>query len=230
MKETEPVNLWKRIIVVVCSLCIISFGLGIHVGYALLDKPETDILVDKNYESASVVNKVPDKEVEVIETMKPIEDIVKIPERENEESDYYEPGYTENTNDSDTETVTEWSDEELLAIVIYQEVGGSMHCDNCRRRVADVVLNRVASDEFPDTIYEVLTQEGQYGRLYWTGIKWSDRSSNPNEAYAVERAWRIAREVLNGQHSELYGHGYIWQAGFEQGTDGFWCCGHFFGK
>ena len=121
-------------------------------------------------------------------------------------------------------------DAEMLAIVIYQEAGGDACCDECRRRVADIVLNRVADEDFPNTIYEVLTQYGQYGRLYWTGVVWADRASNPGEAEAVERARRIAAEVLNGQHSDVYGNGYIWQAGFAQGSDGFWHCGHFYGR
>lgn len=121
-------------------------------------------------------------------------------------------------------------DAELLAIAIYQEAGGDACCDACRRRVADIVLNRVADDRFPNTIEEVLTQESQYGRLHWTGVVWADRASNPNEAEAVERARRIAREVLEGNHSDVYGEGYIWQAGFIQGSDGFWCCGHWFGR
>ena len=124
----------------------------------------------------------------------------------------------------------ELDDAELLARVIYQEAGGDGCCDECRRRVADVVLNRVADDRFPNTIYEVLTQENQYGAFYWTGVVWADRATNPGEAEAVERAKRIANEVLNGQHSDLYGNGYIWQAGFVQGYDGFWHCGHYFGK
>ena len=121
-------------------------------------------------------------------------------------------------------------DIEMLAIVIYQEAGGNGSCDNCRRYVADIALNRVEDPRFPNTIYDVLTSKGQYGRLHWTGIKWADRASNPGEADAVARAYRIAEEVLSGQHSELYGQGYIWQAAHEQGTDGFWCCGHFYGR
>lgn len=121
-------------------------------------------------------------------------------------------------------------DVELLAMVIFQEAGGDAYCDECRRRVADVVLNRVASGSFPDTIHGVLSQRSQYGRFYWTGVVWSDRASDPNEEHAVERARRIAREVLEGNHSELYGNGYIWQAEFVQGTDGFWHCGNYFGR
>ena len=119
---------------------------------------------------------------------------------------------------------------ELLACVIYQEAGGDDVCDDCRYRVADVVFNRVGSRHFPDTIYEVLTQEGQYGRLHWTGVVWPERAENPGEREAVERAYRVARDVLDGNHSELYGKGYIWQAGFVQGKDNIYCCGHYFGR
>ena len=121
-------------------------------------------------------------------------------------------------------------DVELLACVIYQEAGSDAVCDDCRRRVADVVLNRVESEYFPDTIYEVLMQPSQYGAYSMTGIVWPERASYETEAHAVERARQIAREVLNGQHSDLYGDGYIWQAGFEQGSQGFWDCGMYFGK
>lgn len=119
---------------------------------------------------------------------------------------------------------------EMLAIVIYQEAGGNKSCDDCRRRVADVVLNRVAHPKYPDTIEKVLTQKSQYGKLHWTGIKWPKRAQNKYEQDAVARAYRIAEEVLRGEHSDLYGEGYVYQAEFEQGKSGFWHCGHYFGK
>lgn len=113
---------------------------------------------------------------------------------------------------------------ELLAKVIYQEAGSDSCCDNCRRMVADVVLNRVADDRFPNTIYDVLMQERQYGRYHWTGVVWPERASYDSEKAAVERAYRIAEEVLNGTgHSDLYGQGYIWQAEFIQGTNTVTC-------
>lgn len=119
---------------------------------------------------------------------------------------------------------------ELLAMVIYQEAGSDYICDDCRRRVADVVLNRVDDERFPNTIEAVLTQKDQYGLYYYTGVVWPDRAKYSGEAHAVERARQIAREVLEGNHSELYGNGYVWQAEFVQGTDGFWCCGIYFGR
>ena len=132
------------------------------------------------------------------------------------------------TNETQPE-VSEY-DAELLAMVIYQETGSDSICDDCRRRVADVVLNRVSDDRFPDTIYDVLTQESQYGAYYWTGVVWPERANYSCEEHAVERARRIAFEVLSGQHSELYGNGYVWQAAFVQGSEGFWCCGTYFGQ
>lgn len=124
------------------------------------------------------------------------------------------------------------TDAELLACVIYQEAGSDKICDDCRRRVADVVLNRVASTAFPnqDTIYDVLMRQGQYGRFHWTGVKWPAHASYASELHAVERARRIAQEVLDGNHSELYEEGYVWQAEFKQGKDIIYCCGIYFGR
>lgn len=122
------------------------------------------------------------------------------------------------------------TDVELLACVIYQEAGADYICDDCRRRVADVVLNRVEDSRYPDTIYEVLTQKQQYGRYYWTDVVWPSRAGTAPEKHAVERAYRIAEEVLNGHHSELYGKSYIAQAEFKYGTDIIYCCGIYYGK
>ena len=128
--------------------------------------------------------------------------------------------------------LTEIDEQELewLACVIFQEAGGDECTDLCRYYVGDVVLNRIMDNRFPSTMYEVLTQKYQYGRYYWTGIVWPKRVNNPNEAYAVERAYRIARDLLEGNHSELYGQGYVWQASFIQGKDNIYLCGMYFGR
>lgn len=119
---------------------------------------------------------------------------------------------------------------EYLSIAIYCEAGSDRCCDNCRRRVADVILNRIADDRFPDSMLGVLRQEAQYGTFGWTGVVWPDMSYRESEKRAVERARRIAEEVVSGQHSELYGQNYIWQAEFIQGYDWIYCCGIYYGK
>ena len=124
-------------------------------------------------------------------------------------------------------------DVELLACVIYQEAGGDTCCDMCRRRVADVVLNRVKDPRFKGTTIEEILIDGdpapQWGLYSVTGVVWPDKASLPEEQHAVERAYRIAREVLEGQHSDLTSK-YIWCAEFSQGTDVIECDGIYFGK
>ena len=119
---------------------------------------------------------------------------------------------------------------EMLACVIYQEAGGDACSDLCRRYVGDVVLNRVADPRFPDTLAGVLTQKGQYGRYHWTGVVWPERASHSTEANAVTRAYDTATELLAGNHSDIYGAGYIWQAEFRQGKDNIFLDGLYFGR
>ena len=120
------------------------------------------------------------------------------------------------------------SDLELLALGIYQEAGGDACSDDTREKVGTVILNRVADERFPDTIREVLLQRKQYGRLYWTGLEWPERASEPAERHAVQRAYRIAERLLEG-HRALPAD-VIYQSEHIQGSeivayqDGFYFC------
>lgn len=119
-------------------------------------------------------------------------------------------------------------DLELVAITIYSEAGSDTISDETRRMVGEVVLNRVAHPDFPDTIEAVLTQRGQYGRFHWTGVVWPARASRSVEAHAVERAYDCARTVFEGER--LLPEDVIYQAGFRQGREcvvsvpGFYFC------
>jgi hypothetical protein len=134
----------------------------------------------------------------------------------------------EATEATEPEVVINQRDLELLACVIYTEAGGDNVCDECRMRVADVVLNRVDDPRFFNTIEGVLTQQGQYSNWSTTGVVWPERAKY--EYNTVQRAYRIAEAVLSGTHSDLYGKGYIWQARFKQGNDIVYCCGQYFGR
>lgn len=236
-------NAWLRIDIWILVFSILLFSAGVGVGTTIAANyyekaaPETEATVEST--TAPTIDILPTEpsvpettEAYTVETTEPTE--VTVPETKPESTETTppetrpEPTSAPVTDEPDTDHG--FTDLEMLACVIYQEAGGNGSCDNCRRYVADIVLNRVEHDGFPDNIYEVLTQKGQYGRLYWTGIKWAERAKYTTEKEAVARAYRIAAEVLNGQHSKLYGEGYIWQAGFKQGTDGFWCCGHWYGR
>ena len=116
---------------------------------------------------------------------------------------------------------------EMLALAIYQEAGGDACSDDTRLKVGTVVMNRVADSRFPDSIYEVLTQEQQYGRLHWTGLMWPERASQPGEAHAVERAYDCAERILEGER--LLPEDVIFQSEHIMGEivaeqDGFYFC------
>ena len=93
-------------------------------------------------------------------------------------------------------------DVERLACVIYQEAGGDTCCDLCRKRVADVVLNRVKDPRFKGTTIEEILTDGdpapQWGLYSVTGVVWPEKASYPEEAKAVQRAWDTAFDVLEG--------------------------------
>lgn len=121
-------------------------------------------------------------------------------------------------------------DLELLALVIYQEAGGDACSDKARQMVGEVVLNRVADKRYPCTIEGVITQQAQYGRLHWTGPVWPERAKDPGEQHAVERAYRIAGDLLIRKVDRILPRDVIYQAEFEQGTEvvaeepGFYFC------
>lgn len=172
----------------------------------------------------TVVETIP-KETEVVETVAPTE--LEVQETETEATTW--PNGDTSYYDFDPHAVAPngMTNRELLACVVYQEAGWSKSCDECRKRVVDVVLNRVESPYFPNTIYEVLMQKGQYGTYYWTGIQWSDNAET--DPSGVDRAFRVVDAVLCGANSDIYGQGYVWQAEFTQGSTGFWCCGTYYG-
>lgn len=101
-----------------------------------------------------------------------------------------------------------------LAVAIYREAGSDYLTDEHRALVGCVVMNRVRSSLFPNTVRGVLTQHGQYYGIWQNGVVFpagTDTSSN-----AVKRAYRIAREVLEGQWS--CPSNVLFQAGFPQGS------------
>lgn len=128
-----------------------------------------------------------------------------------------EPKYTEHELDE-------------LACAIYCEAGSDWISDITRYYVGDVILNRVESRDFPDTIHDVLTEPYAYGTFAWTGVTWPEYSKAEWEAHAVERAYSVAEDLLSGNHTWLYGNGYVWQSEYWQSPDSFWLDGFWFGR
>lgn len=112
-----------------------------------------------------------------------------------------EPPTEPETEPTETEPTYTAEELEMLALVIYQEAGADYCSDDTRLMVGTVVMNRIADPRFPDTMYEVVTEELAYGRLHWTGIVWPPRARRPAEAHAVERAYTIAERILQGERT-----------------------------
>ena len=87
----------------------------------------------------------------------------------------------------------------MMAIVIYREAGGNAYSNKTRIMVGNVVMNRVRSSRFPNTIYGVLTQRGQYAGMSGA-VNWPSMASNRWEQDAVKRAWKCARKVQAGKN------------------------------
>ena len=95
----------------------------------------------------------------------------------------------------------------LLAKVIYAEAGSEFLSDEWKMCVGEVVLNRVASPEFPNTIYDVVYQQGQYQGA---------RSGYIASLTPSERCIDIAKRLLNGER--IMEPSVVFQANFKQGS------------
>lgn len=123
------------------------------------------------------------------------------------------------TETIETITATEperwWTDEELdiLAAVIYYEAGSNDCSDRHQQLVAQVVLNRVASNEFPNNIYDVVTQQNptQYSTYKLVLRNMGNRDIIP------QRCYNNALKALNGKVD--CPDNVVWQANFIQGSE-----------
>lgn len=93
----------------------------------------------------------------------------------------------------------------LLARVMYSEAGSEWLSDEWKMAVGEVVLNRVASPEFPNSIYEVVAQPRQYGNLAHSSLRPSARCA------------RLAVRLLEGERV-LNEPSVVFQANFVQGS------------
>lgn len=94
---------------------------------------------------------------------------------------------------------------DLLARLINAEAGSELCCDEMKRLVGVVALNRVKSSEFPNTLEEVIYEQGQYACVDDGNIK-----KTPTPV-----CYKIARDlVINGYDDPT---NIIFQGEFPQG-------------
>lgn len=109
-----------------------------------------------------------------------------------------------------------YTDEEvrIIATVVYYEAWGGC-TDRHRELVAAVVCNRVKSDLFPDTVYDVVAAPGQYLKAYADGTM-----KVPDEAWDTCKA--IAEKALRGEVD--CPDDVLFQAEFRQGVGTYEVC------
>lgn len=111
-------------------------------------------------------------------------------------------------SDDLTNQIISYEDLSYLSKVIYAEAGSLWLSDEWKMSVGEVVLNRVASPEFPNTVREVIEQSGQYygkNSRYFNGLK-------PDL-----RCVKIALRLLQGERNFDDGS-VVYQANFRQGS------------
>lgn len=92
----------------------------------------------------------------------------------------------------------------MLCNAVAYEAGSDWIPTSEKAKVAEVIMNRVTSSDFPDTIYDVLTQEGQFVGV-WNYVTLTDYSYKVTED--VKSAVNIALE------SGYINHGYLFFEG-----------------
>lgn len=98
-------------------------------------------------------------------------------------------------------------DVDLLAHVINGEAGAEWCDEEMRYYVGSVVLNRVAHEEFPNTLEDVIYQEGQYGCVTDGHFDLIPSESSYNVAYdLLVNGSKLPENVVYQSNAKL-GHG-----------------------
>lgn len=118
---------------------------------------------------------------------------------------------TEETTEP-TEEVKNYTEDDLfyLAAAVCREAGGES--EEIQLLVANVIINRVNSSLYPDTIYEVLTQYKQYGTMWKYGVSFPDWADEK----VKEQCYSVAQRILEGER--YCPENVLFQAEFKQGS------------
>lgn len=101
-----------------------------------------------------------------------------------------------------------YNDLRLLSKIMQAEAGSEWLSDDWKMAVGEVVLNRVASPEFPNTLAGVLAQPGQY---------YGANSSYFNSLNPSYKCVALAARLLMGERV-LNNPAVVFQANFRQGS------------
>ncbi len=185
-------NKIKKLLIIISLIILILFSISINDGKNMNSKqPLKEIPIECTETPALEEMPAMDPEDELI-TYEEVAEVVA--EDQPDMFSVPQPQYSE-------------SDLMLLAKVIYAEAGSDFLSDEWKMCVGEVVLNRVASPEFPNTITDVVYQPGQYHGA---------RSGYIASLIPSERCINVAKRLLNGER--IMEPSVVFQANFKQGS------------
>ena len=120
---------------------------------------------------------------------------------------------SESMFESSTENViSQYTDADLyyLAAAVCREAGGAS--EEIQLLVANVIINRVNSYLYPDTIYGVLTDYKQYGTMWKYGVSFPDWANQK----VIDQCYAVAKRILDGER--FCPENVLFQAEFKQGS------------
>ena len=105
-----------------------------------------------------------------------------------------------------------YNDRDIIATVVYNEAGYGCS-DRHMELVAAVIYNRLHSNQFPDTVYDIVTAPKQYHPLYAEADSFYGKLARDSDVW--EKCQEIATRALRGQIK--CPENVFYQANFEQG-------------
>ena len=199
----------KRKYLIVAFIVLVAIAIVAAIGANSYD-------ADKNYTIDTLATSSTQSEiVDCLDNTQPQEETTSVPETSSSPQ-------AEESVVADVQLT--YSDDDLfyLAAAVCREAGGAS--EEVQLLVANVVINRVNSPIYPDTIYDVLTDYKQYGVMWKYGVsfpKWADEET-------IDHCYSIARRILSGER--YCPDNVLFQAEFEQGAgiykqfDGYYFC------
>lgn len=88
------------------------------------------------------------------------------------------------------------TDRDIIATVVYNEAGYGCS-DRHMELVAAVIYNRLRSDKFPDTVYEIVTAPKQYHPLYAEADSFYGKLARESDKW--KQCQQIATKALSGE-------------------------------
>lgn len=171
---------------IICFMVLIAILLYISLGSDSTYQVEKPNIHQTNYARAYTKEcselkeyEVKEISVEVYDSDKNSEDDISVGETEIIESESVVPWYTE-------------EEQKMMEYIIQQEVRGATI--KHKRIIAQVIINRVKSDKFPNTITDVILQKGQFSSV----------DNYYNHTYEPDDDTKQAvKEVLNNECEDL---------------------------